>query len=69
VLSSRASTRFGVRRTLITSFLVSSVGLLLLSGVASGDGYASGVLPGILVTSLGALLIATLLGQDHRSTA
>ncbi|MGP4026552.1 MFS transporter [Actinomadura sp. 3N407] len=52
-LSSRAVTSLGARRTLVTSFLIGSAGLLLLSGVAPGDGYASGVLPGMLVTSLG----------------
>jgi EmrB/QacA subfamily drug resistance transporter len=52
-LSSRAVVRFGMRRPLVVSFLISSAGLLLLSGVAPGDSYASGVLPGMLVTSLG----------------
>ncbi|MFD4259792.1 MFS transporter [Streptomyces sp. NPDC058534] len=52
-LSSRAVIRLGMRRTLVTSFLISSGGLLLLSGVAPSDSYASGVLPGMLVTSLG----------------
>nr|WP_199725740.1 MFS transporter [Nocardiopsis sp. Huas11] len=70
-LSSRAVLRFGVRPTLVTSFLISSVGLLLLSGVAQGDGYASGVLPGMLVTSLGcglalpALTVAALTGTTE----
>ncbi|MEV0698820.1 hypothetical protein AB0I53_13005 [Saccharopolyspora sp. NPDC050389] len=45
--------RFGMRRTLVASFLISAVGLVLLSGVAPGDGYAAGVLPGMLVTSIG----------------
>ncbi|GHG01881.1 MFS transporter [Streptomyces albogriseolus] len=52
-LSSRAVVRLGIRLTLVTGFVTSSAGLLLLSGVAAGDGYASGVLPGMLVTSLG----------------
>ncbi|MFI0773314.1 MFS transporter [Streptomyces sp. NPDC021212] len=52
-LSSRALTALGARRTLIGSLLICSIGLLLLSGVAPSDGYASGVLPGMLVTSLG----------------
>ncbi|MFH9745164.1 MFS transporter [Streptomyces anulatus] len=66
--SSRAVLRLGVRLTLVTGFLISAGGLLLLSGVAAGDGYASGVLPGMLVTSLGcglslpALTIAALTG-------
>lgn len=67
-LSSRAVLRLGVRTTLVTGFLISAAGLLLLSGVAAGDGYASGVLPGMLVTSLGcglslpALAVAALTG-------
>ncbi|MFD9950366.1 MFS transporter [Nonomuraea sp. NPDC059023] len=52
-LSSRAVTRFGTRPALLVALTVSAAGLLLLSGVAPGDAYASGVLPGMLVTSLG----------------
>ncbi|MEH1127354.1 MFS transporter [Micromonospora sp. CPCC 206061] len=52
-LSTRAITRMGVRWTLVLAFLITSAGLLLLSGVAAGDPYAAGVLPGMLVTSLG----------------
>jgi EmrB/QacA subfamily drug resistance transporter len=52
-LSSRVVIRLGMRWTLVLSFLISSAGLLLLSGVAPGDHYATGVLPGMLVTSLG----------------
>ncbi|KOX33476.1 MFS transporter permease [Saccharothrix sp. NRRL B-16348] len=72
-LCSRAVIRFGVRRTLVTSFLISSVGLLLLSGVAPGDGYATGVLPGLLVTSLGcglslpALTVAAVTGTTEEN--
>ncbi|MFE2045148.1 MFS transporter [Streptomyces sp. NPDC059477] len=67
-LSSRAVARLGMRSALVLSFLISAAGLLLLSGVAPGDGYAWGVLPGMLVTSLGnglalpALTIAALTG-------
>ncbi|MEU0238589.1 MFS transporter [Nocardiopsis sp. NPDC006198] len=72
-LSSRAVLRFGMRRTLIVSFLISAAGLLLLSGVAPGDGYASGVLPGLLVTSLGcglslpALAVAAVTGTTEEN--
>lgn len=52
-LSSRAVTRLGARWSLVVSFLVSGVGLLLLSGIAPGSEYATAVLPGMLVTSLG----------------
>ncbi|MFC6884568.1 MULTISPECIES: MFS transporter [Actinomadura] len=52
-LSPRAVARLGTRRFLVLAFLVSALGLLLLSGVGPNDGYASGVLPGMLVTSLG----------------
>ncbi|MET8685439.1 MFS transporter [Streptomyces sp. NPDC004732] len=51
--SSRAVIRLGARRTLVVSFLISAAGLLLLSGIAPGDDYASGVLPGMLVMSVG----------------
>ncbi|MGW8889542.1 MFS transporter [Streptomyces sp. NPDC055749] len=70
-LSSRAVIRLGMRRTLVMSFLISSAGLLLLSGVAPSDSYASGVLPGMLVTSLGcglslpALTVAALTGTTE----
>ncbi|WP_406398172.1 MFS transporter [Streptomyces uncialis] len=52
-LSSRAVVRIGVRRTLVSAFLVGAVGLLTLAQVSPGDGYASGVLPGILLAALG----------------
>ncbi|WP_405613541.1 MFS transporter [Streptomyces sp. NBC_01508] len=52
-LASRAVTRFGTRWTLVVSFLICAAGLLLLSGLAPGDSYLAGVLPGMLVTSLG----------------
>ncbi|MBA0050859.1 MFS transporter [Streptomyces sp. AJS327] len=67
-LSSRAVARLGTRPTLVISFLLSAAGLLLLSGVTPSDGYVSGVLPGMLVTSLGcgvslpALTVAALTG-------
>ncbi|MFF8612339.1 MFS transporter [Streptomyces sp. NPDC015350] len=72
-LSSRAVVRFGMRPALVMSFLLSSAGLLLLSGVEPGDGYASGVLPGMLVTSLGcglglpALTVAALTGTTEEN--
>ncbi|MEU0490827.1 MFS transporter [Nocardiopsis sp. NPDC006139] len=72
-LSSRAVLRFGMRRTLVVSFLISSAGLLLLSGVAPSDSYASGVLPGLLVTSLGcglslpALTVAAVTGTTEEN--
>ncbi len=52
-LSAHAITRIGMRWALVLSFLISSAGLLMLSGVAAGDPYTTGVLPGMLVTSLG----------------
>lgn len=72
-LSSRAVIRLGMRPTLVMSFLISAAGLLLLSGVATNDGYASGVLPGMLVTSLGcglslpALTVAALTGTTEEN--
>ncbi|WP_405440489.1 MFS transporter [Streptomyces niveus] len=70
-LSSRAVIRLGMRPTLVIGFLTSAAGLLLLSGVAPSDGYASGVLPGMLLTSLGcglslpALTVAALTGTTE----
>jgi EmrB/QacA subfamily drug resistance transporter len=52
-LSARAVTRFGTRPLLVVSFLISATGLMLLSGAAPGVGYAFGVLPGMLVASIG----------------
>jgi EmrB/QacA subfamily drug resistance transporter len=72
-LSSRAVARLGVRPALVVAFLISAAGLLLLSGVAPSDGYASGVLPGMLVTSLGcglslpALTVAALTGTTEEN--
>ncbi|MFC3232919.1 MFS transporter [Streptomyces nitrosporeus] len=72
-LSSRAVIRLGVRPALVISFLISAAGLLLLSGVAPSDEYASGVLPGMLVTSLGcglslpALTVAALTGTTEEN--
>ncbi|MGH3586638.1 MAG: MFS transporter, partial [Pseudonocardia sp.] len=67
-LSSRAVTRAGTRPTLVVAFLVAAAGLVLLAGVAPGDSYLAGVLPGMLVTSVGcglalpALTVAALSG-------
>jgi MFS family permease len=52
-LSSRVSLRIGRRRALLLALLVDIAGLLLLSGLAAGDSYASHVLPGMLVLSIG----------------
>lgn len=52
-LSSRAVSRLGARTAITGGLLVSAAGLLLLSGVAPGDTYVWGVMPGMLVTSLG----------------
>jgi EmrB/QacA subfamily drug resistance transporter len=65
--------RFGLRATLVMSFLISAAGLLLLSGVAPDQGYASGVLPGMLVASLGsglgfpALAVAAVTGTSEEN--
>lgn len=72
-LSARAVTRLGVRPALVLSFLISAAGLLLLSGVAADDVYVRGVLPGMLVTSLGcglglpALTVAALTGTTEEN--
>jgi EmrB/QacA subfamily drug resistance transporter len=70
-LSSWAAVKLGLRTTLVLSFLISAAGLLVLSKIAPGDGYASGVLPGMLVTSLGcglslpALTVAAVTGTTE----
>lgn len=74
-LSARAVNRLGARTALAGGFLISAAGLLLLSGVAAGDGYASGVLPGMLVTSLGcglclpALMVAAVSGTTEENAS
>ncbi|SFM37002.1 drug resistance transporter, EmrB/QacA subfamily [Saccharopolyspora antimicrobica] len=71
-LSSRSVIRLGVRRSLAVSFLISAIGLVLLSGVAPGTDYATGVLPGMLITSIGcglshpALAVAAVSGTTER---
>ncbi|MGW6699083.1 MFS transporter [Nocardia sp. NPDC055049] len=52
-VSSRAVNRLGERAGLVTGLLVSAVGLVLMSGIDGHDSYASGVLPALLVTSIG----------------
>lgn len=72
-MSSQAAIRLGVRQSLVISFLISAAGLLLLSGVGPGDTYAAGVLPGMLVTSVGcglslpALTIAAVSGTTEEN--
>src|SRR5207249_9422823 len=51
--SSRIVNRFGVRRVLIGSTALVAVGLALLTGISVGGSYP-GMLPGILLWSLGA---------------
>lgn len=52
-LASRAVAGFGTRWTLVAGFLLGAAGLLMLSGTSPNDHYALGVLPGVLVASLG----------------
>ncbi|MFJ4857351.1 MFS transporter [Streptomyces sp. NPDC088730] len=72
-LSSRAVAGLGTRPALVLSFLISAAGILLLSGVTPDAGYASGVLPGMLLTSLGcgltlpALTVAALTGATEEN--
>lgn len=66
--SSRLVSRLGPRWALVTSFLISAVGLLLLSGVSPNDTYLADVLPGMIIASFGggigfpALTVAALAG-------
>jgi EmrB/QacA subfamily drug resistance transporter len=56
LLSARAGRlagRIGPRIPMAVGPVVAAAGLALLSGVAAGDSYAAGVLPGILVFALG----------------
>ena len=52
-LAPRVVARFGPRRVIATGMLTSSVGLLLLSGVAPGGTYVHTVLLGALLSALG----------------
>lgn len=45
--------RFGPRRPLAGGLVVVAAGVAMLSGMAAGDTYLTGVMPGILVTGLG----------------
>ncbi|MEV5976618.1 MFS transporter [Streptomyces sp. NPDC052114] len=51
--SSRVALRFGFRPSLLVSFAVTAVGFVMMSGIEASDGYVTGILPGMLVTSLG----------------
>ncbi|WP_083441495.1 MFS transporter [Nitriliruptor alkaliphilus] len=60
LLSGRAGAlaqRVGPRRPLTAGALVLAVGMLLLGTVGTGDGYVTGVLPGVVVFGLGLSLI------------
>ncbi|PRB14529.1 MFS transporter [Microbacterium sp. MYb62] len=71
-LSRHSVSRLGMRVTLTTSLLVTSAGHLLLAGIESGDDYLTGLLPGLLVVSIGsglalpALTSAALSGTGDR---
>jgi EmrB/QacA subfamily drug resistance transporter len=45
--------RLGARLPMTVGPIVAGAGILLLSGIAPGDGYLSGVLPGVVVFGLG----------------
>ncbi|MGV9311415.1 MFS transporter [Streptomyces sp. NPDC003691] len=70
-LSSWAVPRFGVRTVLTVAFPVSAAGLLMLSGITVASTYPTGVVPGVLVASLGsglgfpALAIAAVAGTTE----
>jgi EmrB/QacA subfamily drug resistance transporter len=52
-LAPRVVARFGSRRVIVTAMASMAAGLLLLSGIAPGDTYVSGVLAGSVLTALG----------------
>ncbi|MFD0556963.1 EmrB/QacA subfamily drug resistance transporter [Stackebrandtia endophytica] len=70
-LSARAVIRLGVRWTITMSFAISAVGLLLLALAAGADSYLTGLLPGLVVTSVGcglghpALAVAAVTGTTN----
>lgn len=70
-LSARAVIRFGIRWTLVMSFSISALGLLLLSTVGPETSYLGGLLPGLLITSIGcglghpALAVAAVSGTTN----
>ncbi|SBU91674.1 drug resistance transporter, EmrB/QacA subfamily [Streptomyces sp. MnatMP-M77] len=51
--SSRVVMKFGFRQSLVVSFLITAVGFVMMSGIEAGDDYVTGILPSMLVTSLG----------------
>lgn len=67
-VSPRLVSRLGPRWALVASFLISALGLLLLSGVSPTDSYLADVLPGMIIASFGggigfpALTVAALSG-------
>ncbi|MFE6857627.1 MFS transporter [Nocardia sp. NPDC057668] len=52
-VSSRAVRRLGERWALVVSLLISAAGLVLLSGIDPSDSYVAGILPALLITSIG----------------
>ncbi|MFE3543632.1 MFS transporter [Nocardia sp. NPDC059177] len=60
-LSARVVRWIGMRWAITWSFVAGGVGLALLAGIAPGDDYASGVLPGMLVTSVATGLVLPML--------
>ncbi|MFI6871607.1 MFS transporter [Nocardia sp. NPDC050406] len=72
-LSARTVDRLGDRVALTMSLLISATGLLLMSGLDADDAYVTGVLPALLVTSLGcgmslpALTVSALRGTTEEN--
>ncbi|WP_280346242.1 MFS transporter [Nocardia neocaledoniensis] len=52
-VSARAVRRLGERWALVMSLLISATGLVLMSGIDQFDSYSAGILPALLITSLG----------------
>jgi EmrB/QacA subfamily drug resistance transporter len=52
-LAPRVVARLGVRRVISAGMLCATAGMALLIGVGPGDGYATSVLPGALLTAVG----------------
>lgn len=51
--ASRTVIKFGFRPSLMVSFLITAAGFVMMSGIEVSDSYVTGILPGMLLTSLG----------------
>lgn len=70
-LSARFTHRLGLRTTVIAALLIGVAGMLLIGVSAHGDGDATGLLPGLIITGVASglgfplLAVAALAGTDE----